>query len=664
VLISIDGFDADRLPVYGGSGTDTPAIDGLADDAIVFERAYTHSPQTLPAHASMLSGQLPFEHGVRDDAGFVLKADARTLAELLRNRGFSTGAVVSSFLLRRESGLAQGFSFFDADLPEEPGEHGSSIERDGALVAESAERWIRMQGSQRFFLFVEVGGVSADMVVARLVQALKQRRLYDGATMVLTADRGDGPAPAVLDEAPLRVPLLVKQPRLDGAGRRIASSVQLIDIVPTVLDLVRAPIPSGLRGRSLRRVLDNEDAVLVDQPIYAESLAAHFRIGGQPVFALTRGRFRYVRGGDEALVEIGQSDTSAADPGSPEFARLRSELDRLLNKRTFHVPADVAAADEDRLAALGYLPGSRLAAAQGVNLAPSAEASLIRAHRDAALLVGEKQYAAAIDRLRAIAREHPALAVIQYQLGRLFDRTGRVDDAISAYRAAATLQPDAPDIPIALAAALTRARKYDEAREVAALAVALAERTEPDALGTAHEAAARVALARRDLDDAVAHAEAAQKADPGLPLSKYVEGQQAYDEGRYEAALKAFEEAEAVLKPPGRTLEDLHLSLGDTLARLDRYADAEMQFREELRAFPHNVRAYSSLAMLYRASNRDRGVEEVIDELVEAAPTPEGYAIAARLWTILGDRPRAQALRADARARFRGDPSLALLDRH
>src|SRR5688500_15915086 len=92
VLISVDGIPATELRSYGAERTDTPAIDAFALEAVVFERAYTHSPQTLASHASLLTGQLPFEHGVRDEAGFTLAANARTLAELLRNRGFTTGA--------------------------------------------------------------------------------------------------------------------------------------------------------------------------------------------------------------------------------------------------------------------------------------------------------------------------------------------------------------------------------------------------------------------------------------------------------------------------------------------------------------------------------------------------------------------------------------------
>src|SRR3954471_22486827 len=89
VLIVADGLRADRLEAYGGHGA-TPAIDALAHDGIVFDRAYAHSPLTLPANAALLSGQLPFDNHVRDDGGFALADQSRTIAELLRNRGFNT----------------------------------------------------------------------------------------------------------------------------------------------------------------------------------------------------------------------------------------------------------------------------------------------------------------------------------------------------------------------------------------------------------------------------------------------------------------------------------------------------------------------------------------------------------------------------------------------
>src|ERR1700694_143222 len=113
VLVSIDTLRADHLPVYGYREGKTPAIDALAGEGVLSERAYSPSPRTLPAHASLLSGRLPFETGVRDNAGFAVKDAERMLPEMLSDRGFVTGAVVSSYLLRKETGINQGFAFFD-----------------------------------------------------------------------------------------------------------------------------------------------------------------------------------------------------------------------------------------------------------------------------------------------------------------------------------------------------------------------------------------------------------------------------------------------------------------------------------------------------------------------------------------------------------------------
>jgi Flp pilus assembly protein TadD len=666
VLISVDGFRHVRLRETTNTTlapSSTPSIDALAADAVVFDRAYTHSPLTLPAHASLLAGQLPFEHGVRDEAGFALRDDARSMAELLQNRGFETGAAVSSFLLRPESGVAQGFSFFDAELPDAADAALPTVERDGMETTDAATRWVRSRRGRRFFLFVQVNERSAESAVTQLVTELKELGLYDEATIVLTADRGETDSAATLDDASLRVPLLVKQPDGEGAGRRVAIPVQHIDILPTMLDLIRAPIPSDLRGRSLRAVLEGDVNAVPNRPIYAESLAEHFRFGSPAKFAVADADHLFVRGGREELIDLEHGGITSPPLADPEAARLRAELDRLIEGRPVEPPAEIAPADEDHYAALGYLGTVPTVALNSVPIDPEEEARMLEAHREAAMLTGQKKYSAAIDHLRRIARAHPQMTVVRYQLGTLLARTGRLDEAEAAFRAAALVEPDNPYVPAALAGVLVRAGQPDEARERAALAVALAEHRDARARAVAFETAARVALARDDAAQAEMFAAAAQAEDPALPMTAFVRGRVLHGEGRYEEALAAFEDAAAVSSQHERPLRELHWYLGDTLARLERHADAETQFREEIHLFPRSIRAYSSLAMLYRASNRSAGVEQTLDALIVASPTPEGYDMAARLWTIAGDPERAATLRADARSRFRDDPSLVLFQR-
>ena len=661
VLITVDGLRADRLHAYGGPAGATPNIDRLAERGIVFERAYTHSPLTLPAHAALVTGQLPFDNGVRDDGGYALKDQARTMAGLLRNRGFNTGAAVSSFLLRRSTGVVQGFSFYDAEIPDQLLEEGALPQRPGAATFDVAERWMKTQSGQRYFLFLQVDAASADLVVGRLVDELKQTKRYNDSTIVLTADHGDPSNGATLDDTSLRVPFIVKQPAEAGAGRRVPQPVQHLDLLPTLLDLVRAPMPSGLRGRSLRTILDKTSGFVPDQPIYAELLAPQIRFDGQPLFALSNASYRLVRGiGDEVQSLV----ADAPKPDSLRLEQMGAALDKLLQGRGVEPAALPAQADEERLAAFGYLPGLRPAPiAPGAPVAPLAQAEITSSHQHAAALVAEHRYSAAVDALRAIVTRHPELASVQYQLARVLARTGRIDEAVNTFTAVADKRPDNAEIPIALAAMLLHARRVEDAAIQASQAVLLADAgMDARMKAAAHEITARVALARDDFEAARTHAAAAHVADPRLPMPQFVTGSIAYNDGRYEEALAAFKDAVATLQPSG-SMVDLHLNLGNTYARLDRYMEAEAEFQEELRAYPQNIGTYVSLAMLYRASNRRQSVEHVIDDLVEAAPTPEGYSMAARLWVIVGERGRAEALRSDARRRFRDDPSLALLGR-
>src|SRR3954464_10459008 len=146
ILVSIDTLRADHLPAYGYTKVKTPAIDALAADGVVFERAYSHAPQTLPAHAALLSGQLPFESGVRDNVGFTIKPGERLLPQMLRERGFTTGGIVSAFVLRKATGISQGFDFFDGDIMPAPAEATiGNVQRGGAVSESIAEKWLDSQ---------------------------------------------------------------------------------------------------------------------------------------------------------------------------------------------------------------------------------------------------------------------------------------------------------------------------------------------------------------------------------------------------------------------------------------------------------------------------------------------------------------------------------------
>jgi arylsulfatase A-like enzyme/Flp pilus assembly protein TadD len=686
VVISVDTLRADHLPAYGYRQVRTPAIDALAADGVVFERAFSHSPQTLPAHASLLSGRLPFETGVRDNAGFVVPAGERLVAEILTDRGYATGAVVSSFVLRKETGIGQGFTFFEGVMPDGPSDLSSGpVARDGFDSERLAEQWLQSVGTSRAFLFLHLYEPHApyaapsrfaefapydaeiaytDEIIGRFVRYLKAHQLYDQSTIILLSDHGEGLGDHgeqrhglfLYDDA-LRVPLIVKQAAGEGAGRRVSDPVQHIDLVPTILDLAKAPLPGNLRGRSLKPLLDGTDHFR-ERLIYSESLFGRYRFGWSELMSVTDGRYRYVRAPREELYDLERDPGERSNVAGREtqlVGKLREALDRLTSGSKVAVPADVAPEDYERYAALGYVGSVAAAAGAGSNAVradPKDTVGVLETYRAALEHAMVRRWPQAIELLQGLLREHPGMIDVWAELASEASLAGRYEHALDAHKNVMSLAPENPSGYLGAAAVLLRLRRLDEARELAGSAALVASESVPRAVASAHELLARIALAQGDKEGARGEAELARRADPGLlPLPLYVEGRLLYDEGRYNDALPLFERAASESERAGDRprIADLHYHAGDTFLRQERYAEAEYQLLLELEGFPRNMRARSALATLYHTTGRSREAADMAADLVRLNPTPEGYTVAARLWTTLGNRREAAALRAKAR---------------
>jgi arylsulfatase A-like enzyme/predicted Zn-dependent protease len=690
IVISIDTLRADHLPAYGYKGGRTPAIDALAADGVVFERAYSHAPQTLPAHASLLSGRLPFETGVRDNVGFSIKSSERMLPQMLRDRGFTTGGIVSAYVLRKETGIARGFDFFDGEMPASSPELTiGQVQRDGADSVAIAEHWLDSIGTSRAFLFLHLyephkpyappprfaelapydGEIAySDELVGRLVRYLKSHQLYDRSTIILLSDHGEGLGDHgeqehglfVYDEA-IHVPLIIKQESNAGAGRRVADLVQHVDLVPTILDLVKAPGAGGFRGRSLKPVLEGTGR-LPATPVYSEALYARYHFGWSELTALTDDRYRYIRAPREELYDL-QRDAderaNIADERPQARQALRGALDRVSAGAAIQAPAEISADARERLQALGYVGAQTdVTTAAGETLPdPKDKHDILERYRAAVDLAGERKWRQAIALLQQILREEPEMVDVWSQLATFAIRIERFEQAADAYRRVVTLRPADPNGYIGAAATLLKLHKLDEAAEHAELAAEVAAEPDRRSRASAHEMLAKIALARKDTEAARSEARRAREADPTLPMPSYIEGRLLYDQGKYDEALPLFEEAIAELKK-SHTLQmtELHFYTADTLGRLERYPEAEREFLEELKYFPQNARARGGLAMLYQANGRPEAAEQMIADLLRVTPTPESYALAARLFTMFGNRHQADAVRAEARRTFAEPP--------
>jgi tetratricopeptide (TPR) repeat protein len=637
ILVSIDSLRADHLGAYGYHDGRTPAIDALAADGILFERAYSHVPQTLPAHAALLTGRLPFETGVRDVAGFRLPDSARTIAELLSDRGYETGGIVSSFLLRKDTGISRGFTFFDGELPRsDTAPRAATLMRDGGESEAIAEHWLDSIGTARAFLFLQLAephapygapnrfdGLSpydaevayADEIVGRLIKYLKTHQLYDRSTILLTADHGEGLGDhgeqghgLLAYEEDLRVPLIVKQPGGEGSTRRVQAPVQQIDVAPTILDLAKAPGASGLRGRSLTPLFAGGS--IPPSPIYAESLYGEYRFGWAPLQTLIDDKYQLIaQGSSNELFDLSVPAGSRGDLASQEpqtVARLRKELSEMASA-SVSKPAPVTEADRARFELLGYVgvPGT-VPAEGGARATASENVQFVEDYRAAVQLASAGKWKEALDAYRALTRLQPQMADVWLHLARTAAQNERHDVALDAYRHALDLEPDNVAGHLGAAASDLRVRRLDEAGQHAQ-AVLDGGRADGIQGAEAHELLARVALNRKDFQLARDEAAAAVAADARRPVAAFVEGRIALDQGRYQEAVDAFTEAlTAADKAQRAPLADLRVYAAEALVRVDRASEAERLLAAELDAFPSNARARAALQSLYRANGRSR----------------------------------------------------------
>jgi arylsulfatase A-like enzyme len=675
ILVSIDTLRADHLPIYGYAAVRTPAIDALAATATVFDRAYSHVPQTLPAHTSILTGELPFQTGVRDNVGFTVKDGQWTLAGALRTQGWATGGFVSAYVLRAATKINQGFDTYDADLPAASSERSlGQVQRDGAQTLDAAERWLAARTGDRVFMFLHFyephkpytpparfsqyapydGEVAyADELVGRFVARLRAERLFDKATIILLADHGEGLGDhgeeehgMFLYQETMHVPLVVKLPG-QKAARRIGAPVQHIDIAPTILDLVGAQKPAALRGRSLRPLLEGTGTI-ADTGIYAEALTSRYHFGWSELYSLTDTRYRFIRAPHDELYDL-QNDPreSASLTGERPQVRqaMRRALEQVMAGATIDAPAAVSEADRQRLAALGYVGNGAAAALTlpGDQLPdPKDKRDVLDTYRRAQDLAAAFDFDRAAALYRDILRDDPEMLDVWTQLAQAYIRTGRSAEAVDAYRR--VIERNATDAGSLIGAGgeLLRMGRLDEAQKYGELAVSVAP-----ALG--HELLAKIAVQRKDAPAARREAALAHDADPSLPMPDIVEGMLLYNAGRYAECVPRFAAAAQALQRRTVQVPDIDYYIGDSLARMERYPEAERFLKAEVAIFPFNTRARAGLAMLYRATGREAESEQAIVEMLRVSPQGDGPALARQLWTMFGEPQKAAAVTGSKR---------------
>ena len=678
VLISVDTLRADHLPVYGYRGVETPALDALAKDSIVFENAVAHVPLTLPSHVTLLTGLLPFQNGVRDNVGYRLGASHPTVAEFLSSRGYATGAAVSAVVLDHATGVSRGFSFWDDKIEAtSAGQAMGQVQRAGSETERRLEAWIGGRpAGEPVFAFLHLyephtpyeppepfrsryvnspydGEIAAaDDIVGRFVGFLKSRGLYDRALVVFLSDHGEGLGDHGEDEhgvllyrEAVRVALFVKLPTSALAGTRVAAPAGLVDVFPTIAAALGEPPPAGLSGTSLLTLAGGKAAV---RSIYSETIYPRYHFGWSELASLTDDAHQYIEAPRPELYDF------RADPGErrnlapdlpPAFRRLRVELSAM--SRPLQAPGVADPETIKKLASLGYI-GQASPGSDAKDLPdPKDRIGSLRILKESSRLADLHRDDEAAALLQSFTAENPRMLDGWESLARVLRRAGRSKEAIAALEQADRLQPGTPQVVMGLADLHLEDGQFAKARALAETARALGSS------GVDEELAA-IALAEGDAAAAGKYAEAAQAKDPEARLPLLLLGRVAARRGDFEAAIGHFDHAlriEAETHAP--PMQGIRAARADALAHLGREPEAEADFRREIHDFPEGLDAWSRLALLYAAGGRRAEFQALLGEMTRRVPTGKSFEVAAKVCEIVGDRAGASAFRRAGESRHR-----------
>src|SRR3989449_6969754 len=368
VFVTIDTLRADRVGAYSGVDL-TPRLDRIAHDGAYAANAMSHVPLTRPSHATILSGLLPWELGVRDNLAPAELPTSPLLAEILKGAGFRTGAFVSPIVLEGRGGFGRGFDRYDDVFPKtQSADLLNTLQKPGAESLRAGVAWLENErAASHIFLWLHLyephdpyeppepyasryrdrpydGEVAyADALVGQLDDALERRGLRSQTILAVASDHGEGLGDHeetlhgfFVYQTTLAVPLILRGPGIVGGGR-IDANVGLVDLLPTALDLLGVALPRGFQpsGNSLAAVLRGGTGLTTDSPQYAESLVPLLHFGWSDLRVLRRGSWKYVLAPRPELYDV-QSDPheerNLAREQPARAAALRGTLAKLLDQ--------------------------------------------------------------------------------------------------------------------------------------------------------------------------------------------------------------------------------------------------------------------------------------------------------------------------------------------
>ena len=681
LIVTLDTTRADRIGAYGYKGIETPTLDRLAREGVLFEQASSAAPLTLPAHSSLFTGRFPPEHGVRDNGGFFLDPRETTLAEVLKGRGYATGAFVGAYVLDSRWGLNQGFDtyFDDFDLSKYKAISLGAIQRPGNEVVDRALAWLSGLSNPQsripnpWFAWVHlydphapyeppepykslyrdrpyVGEIAfTDAQVGRLISFLDSRSLLDRTIVVVMGDHGEslnehGEAQHgfFVYESTVHVPLIVRAPYDATRSRRVNDVVRSIDVMPTVLELVGAAAPAGVEGTSVSRLMTGASRDMGLES-YSEALYPLHHFGWSDLRAMRTGRYKLIAAPRPELYDL-QDDPAESHNlfaerealGERMLARLRERergftKDARDDRKAVEVDPDARA----RLAALGYV-GTFVASAAPdearTGLAdPKDKVGLfnkITTARD--ISKDDAAFDEVVGMLKDVVREDPKVIDAWFMLGNVYAKAGRQQDAIPYFKQALALKPDDEMAVVNLANVYRQLGRDDDALTGYRRFLEL----DPKNSQVRYEIA-EILIDRGELDEAADHLKQALAIEPKLVAARNALGVVALKRGD---PAKAEQEIRAAIAAKSDVrLAHFNLAL---LAEQRRQFDVAVgEYKQEIALHPNAYRAAFNLGRLYgQLGDRPHQIEAYRQAITMNPSFAEGHFYLAKAYLDTGQQ--------------------------
>jgi choline-sulfatase len=642
LIITLDTTRADRMGFLGSKRGLTPNLDELARRSVVFTHTYAVVPLTTASHATILTGTFPEFNGV-NDFGKPLPANIPYLPELLRRRGYQTAAFVGSLVLDPIGGTApgfdRGFDTYDAGfrMRRYGEERYQSVERRGEEVVARAIKWLGKRPHEPFFLWVHLydahdpyeppapysirfaaslydGEIAyTDACIGKLLAALRQTGLYESTLIALMADHGEALGQhgeethgIFLYDETIHVPLLFKVPFSGSSTHHVETRTSLVDVTPTVLDIVGAPVPVSVQGKSLKKTIEptpgsrgsidrksNTRVVspALDLPVYSETDYPHRAFGWSALRSVRSGKYLFVRApiaelydqtaDPQAAHNLATTSPAVSDTLSAQVDDFHRKLsDTHLNATRAAAPSSDAQQAE-QLSALGYVTTGSSAHSESKpeGADPKDRVEIANLMHDALIEVEDGRYEEAVPQLQRVLAQEPKMAIAEMQLGIALARLKKPDEALPLLRSAVKRQPDSGMAHYEFGLALFDSGDLQSAAPQFSFAVEHAPRW-----ADAHFSLAAVYARIDRVPDAMTELATALTLNPGHYRANLLRGRILSLQGHSLEALPNLQEATQV-EP--RSVE-AHLFLADAYAQAGQQDDAarERVAAERLKAEP------------------------------------------------------------------------------